>query len=125
MGCNSTNFLLALLPENQFLASASSSTRRPPEALHSSPLQPIGPKTPPSDEVGVASGFRRDLRGDELVQCHGGGHRPRPAHQLQVLALPEKGEGRALPEFVGPLAPCKCPIILTSISYYAILFGHF
>ena len=86
MGCNSTNFLLALLPENQFLASASSSTRRPPEALQSSPLQPIGPKTPPSDEVGVASGFRRDLRGDELVQRHGGGHRPRPAHQLQVLA---------------------------------------
>ena len=40
-------------------------------------------------------------------------------------ALPEKGGGRALPEFFYPFFHHVVPYILTSISCYVILFGHF
>ena len=40
-------------------------------------------------------------------------------------ALPEKGGGRALPEFFDPFFHHVVPYILTSISCYVILFGNF
>ena len=40
-------------------------------------------------------------------------------------ALPKKGGGRALPKIFDPFFHHVVPYILTSISCYVILFGHF
>ena len=56
-------------------------------------------------------------------------HKGSPHEKRNVFfwAMPEKGgRGGALPEFVGPFfRHVIAPFILTSISYYVILFGHF
>ena len=42
-----------------------------------------------------------------------------------LSGIAQKGGGRALPEFFDPFFHHAVPYILTSISYYVILFGHF